>query len=474
MEAAIAAMCAPASVAPPSSSAPAGGDIPAAASGSAQSDVHRKRKKGTTAAASAAAEGGGGKKKHRAQQQTTSSPLKPLLSHSLESAGFTLNSDDNSSLVDTRMRDMCRLSAEAAAIRTCFIELWRLKYIVLRDLKECREQTLVGKDLTPLCAIIRNLSFARLLATGRAKPICASASIMASVSQLSTMKATEHSIGACAAVVRILAKLDYVYMELLPVALSLQNRRERADLLPNPAVWLAATMDPVSALTIKPSANPLFRYLQLRNEEAQLIALPWLLAQAVQGEGGGRLSDGPMEGTMRGSDPVGCGTMRMWQEACRDRVCQWAAFACPDRDTMRIIKTFCEPDLTLLEIGAGTGYWAKCLRREGVTVVATDKKPTSNSTSSTNDYHGFFPSWTTVQALAQGHMDTTTTSRQLSSSSSSSSSWAQATNASSCGVLLLVYPPPQNAMARNALTAFGGERFVYVFCSIGLLFFSCL
>jgi len=50
----------------------------------------------------------------------------------------------------------------------------------------------------------------------------------------------------------------------------------------------------------------------------------------------------------------------------------------------------------LVEVGAGTGYWASCLRARGVDVVAIDEAPPDGER--TNRYHRRTATWTEVIA----------------------------------------------------------------------------
>lgn len=45
----------------------------------------------------------------------------------------------------------------------------------------------------------------------------------------------------------------------------------------------------------------------------------------------------------------------------------------------------------LLEVGAGTGYWARCLRAAGADVLALDVCPPGPASSTANTYHGHVP-----------------------------------------------------------------------------------
>jgi protein-L-isoaspartate O-methyltransferase len=50
----------------------------------------------------------------------------------------------------------------------------------------------------------------------------------------------------------------------------------------------------------------------------------------------------------------------------------------------------------LVEVGAGTGYWAAALRRRGVDVLAYDLNPPAADTAEANVYHGRHPPFTEV------------------------------------------------------------------------------
>lgn len=64
---------------------------------------------------------------------------------------------------------------------------------------------------------------------------------------------------------------------------------------------------------------------------------------------------------------------RVWGEDIRLRrlVIDHATFAVPDPVSLAVIATYGP----IIEIGAGTGYWAWCLRQMGVDVIAFDKYP---------------------------------------------------------------------------------------------------
>jgi protein-L-isoaspartate O-methyltransferase len=53
----------------------------------------------------------------------------------------------------------------------------------------------------------------------------------------------------------------------------------------------------------------------------------------------------------------------------------------------------------LLELGAGTGYWARLLRGAGADVLALDIAPPGPAAAAANTYHGRVPAVTEVQRL---------------------------------------------------------------------------
>jgi hypothetical protein len=199
------------------------------------------------------------------------------------------------------------------------------------------------------------------------------------------------------------------------------------------------------------AANPQLAYLRLRHAEAAgPLALRRLAAAALAAEGA---APGPPDGTMRGTDPLGCDTLRVWQAAVRDRVAAWSAFACPDAAAARALAAFAG-GRRVVEVAAGTGFWAWLLAARGVHVEAFDSRPPQlrgaaqpgGGAAAANEYHGALPAWARVQpgdaaAVAARH------------------------GAGDAAVLLLCYAPPGGAMALAALRAFaaaGGRRLALV------------
>jgi len=108
------------------------------------------------------------------------------------------------------------------------------------------------------------------------------------------------------------------------------------------------------------------------------------------------------------------------------------SWAIPDSRALRTIARYGP----VVEIGAGTGYWAALLRARGVDVAAYDSCPLPGP----NPWHreGAFP-WSLVEygdaSSAALHRDRT---------------------------LFLCWPPYTDSMALDALRQHGGERVIYV------------
>lgn len=147
----------------------------------------------------------------------------------------------------------------------------------------------------------------------------------------------------------------------------------------------------------------------------------------------------PSHATMKGADPLLPPHIRQWNDGCRIWPCHLYSFATPTVEALAKICSFAP----VLEIGAGTGYWAHMLRTfsPSTQVVAYDKDPfvSQGKVIKPNDYHGGSKAWTNV---LKGGPDV-------------------AANHSS-GCLLLCYPPPDNAMGLLALRAYKGNTVCYV------------
>ena len=135
-------------------------------------------------------------------------------------------------------------------------------------------------------------------------------------------------------------------------------------------------------------------------------------------------------------------------EAYMERVLGWAiarpvgtvryAYAIPDDTALDLLAA----RAPILEIGAGTGYWAYLLRQRGVDVLAFDANPPLDDTHS-NRFHrndlAVGVTWTEVVTggpeQAAEHPERT---------------------------LFLCWPPPGDPMAAHALAVYQGERVVFI------------
>lgn len=86
-----------------------------------------------------------------------------------------------------------------------------------------------------------------------------------------------------------------------------------------------------------------------------------------------------------------------------DELTQRYAYVFPDERSLSALAELSP----IVELGAGTGYWACRLRARGVDIVAYDQAPPDSER--TNRYHAATPTWTTVlagdQAVLADHAD---------------------------------------------------------------------
>lgn len=124
------------------------------------------------------------------------------------------------------------------------------------------------------------------------------------------------------------------------------------------------------------------------------------------------------------------------QQECFDmhqQLCHKYAWAIPNQAALDALKQ----NQPIIEIGAGTGYWAYLLRQLGVKIAAYDLNPVP---SSGNQWHrGAGRSWTTVLSGDE-----------------------TAVRRSSAQTLFLCWPPEVNRCAYNALRLFNGNTVIYV------------
>lgn len=115
----------------------------------------------------------------------------------------------------------------------------------------------------------------------------------------------------------------------------------------------------------------------------------------------------------------------------------WSAsisYAIPTREALNAIATLGP----ILEVGAGTGYWAWLLEQCGVDILCYDAEP-PGAPDAPNRFHGKNKVWTKV---LQGDENVVT-------------SWPDRT-------LMLCWPPPRDEMAFRAISLYRGDVLVFV------------
>ena len=135
------------------------------------------------------------------------------------------------------------------------------------------------------------------------------------------------------------------------------------------------------------------------------------------------------------SEPVCSEALQTWRDVSRDWPSLLFAYAVP---TPLALDTIAEYG-PIVEIGAGTGYWANLLRSRGVKVAAFDSVPTTIA-GEQNEFHSNVPPFYDV--LKAG----TAAVRKYSGDHS----------------LFLCFPPPDDTMALDALRLFTGRYVIHV------------
>jgi hypothetical protein len=110
------------------------------------------------------------------------------------------------------------------------------------------------------------------------------------------------------------------------------------------------------------------------------------------------------------------------------------SWSVPTQPALDMIKAF-SPE-GVIEIGAGTGYWASLLRAMAVDVIAVDANPVEKGK---NRHHLNARSWTNVQ---RGF-------------ATSAALYPERT-------LMLCWPPHNQSMSHRALKHYAGDRLVYI------------
>jgi len=117
----------------------------------------------------------------------------------------------------------------------------------------------------------------------------------------------------------------------------------------------------------------------------------------------------------------------------RDEYVNKTAWAIPSKEAIQSISQFAGKE-TILEIGAGLGYWAMLIIKKGGKIIATDSKKS-------NWKHNANPPY--VPIIKMNHKKALKTF----------------TNAS---VLFLCWPPYDTPMAYESLEGFQGNKLIYI------------
>lgn len=126
----------------------------------------------------------------------------------------------------------------------------------------------------------------------------------------------------------------------------------------------------------------------------------------------------------------------------RDRLVKKYAWAIPTNEALDAIARHAPQGI--IEIGAGTGYWASLLRERGVDVLAFDMAPLApagHAAPYLNRYHGDALPWTQVE-LGTEHILMGDLHHERA--------------------LFLCWPPYADDMAANALRFYRGDTLIYI------------
>ena len=136
--------------------------------------------------------------------------------------------------------------------------------------------------------------------------------------------------------------------------------------------------------------------------------------------------------------PPATTVLQEWWDGCRDWPAHVYAYAVPNDAAMTALKAYCTK---VVEVGAGTGYWAAYMQASGIAIDAYDIAPPSSSSGDgkSNEYHG---KTITFAAVNRGGVSVA--------------------SASDADTLFLCYPPPDDEMALECLTRFRGKLIAYV------------
>lgn len=139
------------------------------------------------------------------------------------------------------------------------------------------------------------------------------------------------------------------------------------------------------------------------------------------------------------------------RRAKRDELVTRYAWAIPNAAALSALAQYSP----LVEVGAGTGYWAWLLRKMGVDILPYDLRP-PRTAAHANDFHRWAPSDSKGRIIP---------SQQVVGTCWTPVSTASARRAASLHpdrTLMLCWPPYDKPMAHQALQAYRGECVAYI------------
>jgi hypothetical protein len=134
------------------------------------------------------------------------------------------------------------------------------------------------------------------------------------------------------------------------------------------------------------------------------------------------------------SEPISSEGIQSWRDASRDWPSLIYAYAVPTDLAIQTIVKYSP----IVEIGAGTGYWAQLLQLKGAKISAFDSIPTT-ITGEQNEYHANVPPYHEVTKAGVSAV------RKYPTAS-----------------LFLCFPPPEDTMALDALRLYTGQHVIHV------------
>lgn len=134
------------------------------------------------------------------------------------------------------------------------------------------------------------------------------------------------------------------------------------------------------------------------------------------------------------SEPICGDDQQTWRDICRDWPSLIYAYAVPTPAAIDAILKYGP----IVEMGAGTGYWASLLKKAGAKVLAYDSVPTDGE-GEQNEFHANVPSFCAVAQAGPKVL------RKYATHS-----------------LFICFPPPDDAMAIDSLRSFTGQHVIHI------------